>query len=220
MTGSWPRACKWSGLEESLQMYPLEWIFNKERWLTLLAAAMLAGCTSVSLDPTYSPPVIQAPEAGPGTPSTEPVMPGAQTHPVMEDRLEPLPPIDPTDPEGHRVTFTTGMDGVHAMPPAGSGAQGRLDAVYDRSTRVFRWKASWDNLLGSITGAAFHGPARAGEVGPILFSWPGPFGPRYEGRAVITPELEDSLLRGLWYVSVETDAYPRGELRGQLELVR
>ena len=117
------------------------------------------------------------------------------------------------------MALTTRLDGGSVMPPSRSAATAQLDALYDSNTRVLRWKTSWSGLSGPITGVQFHGPAEYGQNAPAVMTWPGPFGPTYEGRATLNANQAIDLMDGRWYVSVYTTAYPSGELRGQLRVV-
>lgn len=194
--------------------------------LAALAAAVLASaCGTVDLGPRYSPPPIRMPEPLPAAPAPAPQPTGAQSMPVPpapSSTPQPLPPVtEPAPPPANPnlVTLTTTMDGASVIPPARSGATGRLDALYDSSARLLRWKASWDGLAGAITAVEFRGPADAAHNAPATMIWPSPFGIRYEGRATLTPQQAADLLGGRWYVSVFTSSYPQGELRGQLRVV-
>ncbi|HMN57798.1 MAG TPA: CHRD domain-containing protein [Ottowia sp.] len=195
--------------------------------LVALAAAVLASaCGTVDLGPRYSPPPIRMPESLPAAPAPAPAPPpmGAQSMPVPPappSTPQALPPATESSPEANPnlVTLTTLLDGASVIPPARSGAAGRLDALYDSSTRVLRWKASWDGLAGAITGVEFRGPADASQNAPATMIWPSPFGTRYEGRATLSPQQATDLVSGRWYVSVFTSSYPQGELRGQLRVV-
>lgn len=197
------------------------------RYPTLAAALLLSACGSVDLGPRYSPPPIRMPEplpapsAPPGAPET-----GAQAHPVAPEVpvTQPLPPVtgaagEPASAPATLVTLTTRLDGASVVPASSSTAVGQLDALYDSNTRLLRWKASWNGLSGPITGVQFHAPADSGQIAPPVMIWPGPFGPRYEGRATLTPQQAGDLVSGRWYVSIDTAQYPRGELRGQLRVV-
>ncbi|MDO5087200.1 MAG: CHRD domain-containing protein [Comamonadaceae bacterium] len=193
----------------------------------LSLAALLAACSTVDLGPRYDPPPVRMPgSAEPPPPAAMPQpLPPPQSQPVppAQPVPQPLPPAgqtDPADPNAHIVTFTTRLDGASAIPPARSGASGQLDAIYNAHTRLLRWKASWNGLSGPITGVAFYGPAHEGQVGPATMIWPAPFGPRYEGRATLTPQQAADLLQGSWYLGVTTQAYPAGEIRGQVRMVR
>ena len=205
--------------------------------LALLAAAVLAaGCSSVQLDPRYDPPPVRAPQPLPPAPAPLPPIATPQPVPPAQPVPQPLPPIGSTapvppppmqtpvdpaaaSPQAHLVTLTTRLDGASVLPPARSNATGQLDALYDSSTRLLRWKTSWAGLSGPITGVQFHGPADYGQTGPATMVWPGPFGSSYEGRATLTTQQAIDLLDGRWYVNVQTAPYPSGELRGQLRVV-
>lgn len=196
------------------------------RWLprvALLGAALLLGaCSTVDLGPQYSPPPIRMPEPLPAEPAPVQLPGEPVTQPVTPVQPVPqvLPPVEAARPEGNLVTLSTRLDGASVVPPARSGATGQIDALYDSSTRLLRWKASWSGLSGAIVSVQFHGPAGVGQVASAVMLWPGPYGPRYEGRATLTAEQATDLLAGRWYVSVDTPMYPRGELRGQLRVVQ
>ncbi|MFD1709889.1 CHRD domain-containing protein [Ottowia sp. GY511] len=201
--------------------------------LVLLALAVLVGgCASVDLGPRYNPPPVRMPQTTP--PAQAPMPPVAQPSavPPVQPMPQALPPIGtppvgvpgavppaPIDPQASVVTLSTRLDAANTLPPARSSGTGQLDAIYDANTRLFRWKASWSGLSGAITGAQFHGPADQGQNGPATLVWPGPFGPKYEGRATLTPEQAVDLMGGRWYLNVQTTANPGGELRGQLHVV-
>lgn len=205
--------------------------------LALMAALLAAGCSSVDLGPRYSPPPVRMPQPLPA-PAPAPLPPVATPQPVAPGQPigQPLPPIGaegafsppppqtppapPADVKEALVTLTTRLEGAAVNPPTRSAATGRLDALYDAGTRLLRWKASWSGLSGAITGVQFHGPAGMDQNGPPAMVWPGPFGPSYEGRATLTPQQADDLVEGRWYVNIFTSAYPGGEVRGQLRVVR
>ena len=195
------------------------WIPSRPSLAVLAAACLASACASVDLGPRYDPPPVRLPEPLPPVPA--PLPSGAQAQPVppVQPVPQPLPPVDPASPSAHLVTLTTRMDGASVLPPARSPAAGQLDALYDASRRLLRWKASWSGLSGAITSIQFHGPADMGQNGPPAMVWPGPFGARYEGRVTLTPQQATDLLDGLWYVNVYTGNYSQGEMRGQLRVV-
>ena len=205
---------------------------NSRASLGVLATAVLvSACSTVDLGPRYDPPPVRVPQplpppqaplppiaqpqaVPPSMPVPQPLPPVGQTVPVA-----PPPPVTPVGPSAHLVALTTRLDGGSVMPPSRSAATAQLDALYDSNTRVLRWKTSWSGLSGPITGVQFHGPAEYGQNAPAVMTWPGPFGPTYEGRATLNANQAIDLLDGRWYVSVYTTAYPSGELRGQLRVV-
>ncbi|WP_051237513.1 CHRD domain-containing protein [Ottowia thiooxydans] len=210
--------------------------------LAVLAAACLASaCASVDLSKRYDPPPLRLPQPIPS--QQPPISPtGVQPQPISGVQPVPqaLPPIGavqpqpqspppapvdstvvaPVRPDTHLVTLTGQLDGMSVIPATRSNGSGQLDALYDSSTRTLRWKTSWTGLSGAITAVQFHGPADPGQSAPASMIWPGPFGPRYEGRATLTPQQAVDLMDGRWYVNVMTSAYPAGEVRAQLRIVR
>jgi hypothetical protein len=182
--------------------------------------------------PAPLPPVATAQPVAPGRPVGQPLPPlgsaasgqppVGSTAPGQPPVTAPLPQTAPpsASPESHLFTLTTRLEGAAVQPPTRSVATGQLDALYDAGARLLRWKASWSGLSGAITGVQFHGPAGMDQNGPPAMVWPGPFGPTYEGRATLTPQQAEDLLEGRWYVNVFTSAFPAGEVRGQLRVVR
>ncbi|MDR2154505.1 MAG: CHRD domain-containing protein [Burkholderiaceae bacterium] len=207
--------------------------------LMMLATVLIAGCTSVDLDPYYKAPTVRVPEPLPPASAEPPVATTQSVLPTGQSIERPLPPLGaagatpapsavPQTPpptagaqeQENLVTLTTRLEGLAVNPPSDSTGSGQFDALYDASTRLLRWKASWSGLSGTITAVQFHGPADGDQNGPPAMIWPAPFGPTYEGRATLTPQQVEDLLQGRWYVSVFTTTYPAGELRGQLRVVQ
>ena len=159
---------------------------------------------------------------GPGTAAAPTAAPAATptTAPTTAPTAPPVATPPPVDAHANLSALTTRLEAAAVNPPTRSAGIGRLDARYDADTGLLQWKASWAGLSGTITGVQFHGPAGMDQNGPPTMIWPAPFGPTYEGRATLTPQQAQDLLAGRWYVNVFTSAYPAGELRGQLRVVR
>lgn len=219
-------------------MSPVRTVSMPLRWALIALAAALSACASVDLGPRYDPPPVRMPQPLPpmgapapatGLPQTQPVSPGqpvpiplppiGQTPPpVVPTPVQPAPP-PVSDARAHLVTFSGRIDSGSVLPSTRSAGSGQIDAIYDPNTRLFRWIAQWSGLSGAITAVRFHGPADEAQVAPATLLWPAPFGPRYEGRATLTPDQAVDLLGGRWYVNVSTTSYPAGEIRGQLRVV-
>lgn len=120
--------------------------------------------------------------------------------------------------DGHLAAFSTQLTGLNQVPPVATPATGRLDAVLDKNTRLFRWKLSFTSLSGPATAAHFHGPANVGANASIALPIKGPVRSPLEGRATLTPAQAADLLAVKWYVSIHTASHPGGEIRGQLIL--
>ncbi|MFT4267451.1 MAG: CHRD domain-containing protein [Xenophilus sp.] len=180
-------------------------------------AAVLAGCTSVSLD--EPPSVRRNYPSYPQTPAqppveTVPAVPPVQATPVPPPAPMSSVPAPERDPQ--LAAFSTRLDGRNEAPPVYSMGTGTLDAVLNRNTGLLRFRIGYSNLSGPITAAHFHGPAEVGaNAAPVITLNP-PFPNPYEGRVQLTPVQAADLLAGRWYLNLHTAQNPGGELRGQL----
>ena len=82
-------------------------------------------------------------------------------------------------------------------------------------TNTIEWSIVYSALTGAPTMAHFHGPAEPGENAGPQVTLDHTMNPII-GSAVITDEQETQLVDNLWYVNIHTEAYPAGEIRGQL----
>ncbi|WP_210543773.1 CHRD domain-containing protein [Rhodoferax sp. PAMC 29310] len=122
-------------------------------------------------------------------------------------------------PDPHLAAFTTQLTGTNEVPTVSTAATGRVDAVLDKNTGLFRWRLSYAGLSGPATAAHFHGPAPMGRnAGPSL-SMSIPLQNPGQGRATLNPAQTADLLAGRWYANIHTATHPGGEIRGQMTLV-
>lgn len=121
-------------------------------------------------------------------------------------------------PDAHLAAFSTQMTGMNEVPAVNTAATGRVVAVLDKNTRLFRWQLSFTGLRGTATVGHFHGPAAIGSNAGIALTLPSPLTSPQEGRSTLTPAQAAALLAGKWYANVHSSAYPNGEIRGQLIL--
>ncbi len=116
------------------------------------------------------------------------------------------------------LDFKANLTASAEVPPKTSPGHGQLDATYDTSSKLLKWKVTYADLSGPASMAHFHGPAPAGKnasvVVPIDASkLPSPI----EGSATLTDAQAKDLLAGDWYFNVHTAKNPAGEIRGQVE---
>lgn len=106
------------------------------------------------------------------------------------------------------------------VPPKTSNGSGTMNGTLDTTTHKFTYTVSWSGLSGPATMAHFHGPAPAGKnAGVVIPLGNSPTSP-VKGSRTLTPEQQQQLENGMWYVNVHTKANPAGEIRGQVEPVK
>lgn len=119
-------------------------------------------------------------------------------------------------PQANLVAFTTQLRAANEVPPNASQGSGSVDAVFNKETRLFRWKANFTGISGPATAAHFHGPAAIGANAGVALPWTAPIRSPLEGSATLTPAQAADLLAGRWYANIHTAANPGGEVRGQM----
>jgi hypothetical protein len=106
------------------------------------------------------------------------------------------------------------MDGSKVVPPNGSHALGNGIIEVDVVTNHLKFDITVTGLI-SETGAQIRGPAQVGATSAVLFDMP--LGSHKVGTWNYPEGLEQDILDGLTYVSIETLANPSGEIRGQIQ---
>ncbi len=121
------------------------------------------------------------------------------------------------------VIFKAELKASSQTPPNDSKGTGSVTATYDTNSKVLSWKGTHSGLTGNATSAHFHGPAEAGRYAGVaiwISTKATPLPASFEGQATLTDAQAADMMAGLWYVNIHTAAYPGGEIRGQLELVK
>ncbi len=117
-------------------------------------------------------------------------------------------------------TFKATLTGASETPPDSSPAKGVANFKHDPKTNI---------LSGTITFSGFGTPSTAmhihqgaaGVSGPVIFpietkgGFTSPIS--YTSPALTTAQV-DTLKAGDYYVNIHTQAFPEGEIRGQLVL--
>ncbi len=115
-------------------------------------------------------------------------------------------------------TFEANLSGNQETPANGSIGTGRMVLVLNDAGNAMFYRLSVSRLVG-INGAHIH-QAPAGTAGPIVFPLndvalaSGPI----NGSFTVTPTQVADFQAGNFYVNVHTNAFPNGEIRGQIGL--
>lgn len=82
---------------------------------------------------------------------------------------------------------------------------------------VLSYRLSWSGMTGPVTMAHLHGPAPRGGSAPVVHVIGMGVTSPVSGQVTLTPAQAADLAHGLYYCNLHSAAYPKGELRGQLE---
>lgn len=119
-------------------------------------------------------------------------------------------------------------DVVPRNPGPRGDAGGSAFGTLTLANGLFEWRVNYARLSGPATRAGFYGPAAKGSNGPLVVELPphsqaeqrgegASAGYELIGKSYLTPAQMADLMAGLLYVSVSTQAWPGGEVRGQLQ---
>lgn len=120
----------------------------------------------------------------------------------------------PLSAEVHTYRFD--LDGSQEVPPNNSNGTAQAIVTIDTDNGTLTWSVRYQDLSGPPTAAHFHGPApRGSNAGPQVFldHNQNPM----QGSTTISSQQIIDLLNGLWYVNIHTEAFPPGEIRGQVD---
>ncbi|MBW4023258.1 MAG: CHRD domain-containing protein [Proteobacteria bacterium] len=113
------------------------------------------------------------------------------------------------------ITLTAKLVPVPGAPPTGLG---HFVATYDPATLMLHWHLTYAGLSGPVVAAHIHGPATPGmNAPPVIFFQP-PLTSPIDGSQKLTLDQVSQLLGGLYYANLHTQAFPNGEIRGQLNV--
>lgn len=117
-------------------------------------------------------------------------------------------------PVSAQTYFRATLDGAQVVPPSGSPATG-VGCFVLNPDNTLDYQITFSGLIGNETGAHVHGPGPAGVNAGVVF--PLPLGdPKIGTLGPLTAAQVTDLSNGLYYVQIHTDAFPGGEIRGQI----
>jgi CHRD domain len=121
------------------------------------------------------------------------------------------------------------LTGALNFPPTASPALGKMSINYNTTTKLLTYTISWSGLTGAVTGVSIHGQAPTGfpanpvqnfdtrnisRCATVSTTSCGSISGRLIADGVVV--TEESILNGVYYVSIRTAANPLGEIRAQI----
>ena len=120
----------------------------------------------------------------------------------------------PMGPPHSTTNFRATLNGAAETPPAASAAGGTLKAEYSHLSHILTWELYVNGLSSPMTRGYFHGPdGIGGEQGVVEFNQPFS-GNALIGGATLTEQQAADLFAGRWYIDIQTEQFPGGEIRG------
>jgi hypothetical protein len=114
------------------------------------------------------------------------------------------------------VKFHAALSPASEVPPTTSTGSGEATASLDTATHELTYDVTFGGFASDVTAAHIHGPAEAGKnAGVVIPLGSAPKSPIH-GSAKLTPEQEQQLTAGMYYVNVHSKNNPGGAIRGQL----
>jgi hypothetical protein len=127
-------------------------------------------------------------------------------------------PVD--DLWGGRRTFAADLSTDHQTKLTQSDGKGTVKIVFDIANKMITWNGAYEGLTSPATAVRLHGPAQPGtNGGPIIDLGVGGLASPITGTSTIAAGHVQYLLLGWTYVSITTQRYPGGEIRGKVDVV-
>ena len=105
--------------------------------------------------------------------------------------------------------------GLTGGPGSPVGAGGSSEFTFDTATNQLTYFVRYQNLSGDVTSADVHGPGRPADNAPVIFHFVDSDSP-IEGTKTLSQSQASELLNGQFYLELDTNSYPAGEIRGQI----
>jgi hypothetical protein len=116
------------------------------------------------------------------------------------------------------------LSGSLEVPANDSAGSGTINAIYNDETNEFIFSVEYtlDPRTTKLKGAQLVGPAAPGQVGEDqvildVSRTSETTDRRFSGEILLTEDQEAQLLNRRWYLELDSDRYPNGELRANLQ---
>ncbi len=120
---------------------------------------------------------------------------------------------DDDDNQDNIMNFSATLSGANEVPANASTATGTATATYNETTNRLSISVPYSGM--TATAAHIH-LGEPGVSGPPVFPFSSLTSPLTLTNVELTDAQEDDLLSGMYYVNIHSEAFPGGEIRGQL----
>lgn len=120
---------------------------------------------------------------------------------------------------GIAQTFNFSLDGLQEVPPNASPASGSCTVVVDDILDNLDVSCTYLGMLGTVSAAHIHAPAPPGVNAPVILPLAplgSPNGTINHTDLPLSQTNINHILAGNAYVNIHTQAFPGGEIRGQI----
>lgn len=123
-----------------------------------------------------------------------------------------IPTINSSD---NLITFTSDLHGTNEIPVPDnpSSETGKATLTFDNTSKIFTITVT-HSVISPVSGHIYIGESDA--VGEPIFSFTTLNSPINYTSVPLTESQEEDLKSNLFYVNIHSEAYPEGEIRGQL----
>lgn len=111
------------------------------------------------------------------------------------------------------VTFTATLNGAHEVPANNSTATGTATLTFNKETKIFTISVT-HNVASATIGHVHKGAV--GVNGDPVFPFVSIVSPITYISTPLDASMEADLYAHLYYVNIHSNAFPGGEIRGQL----
>lgn len=111
------------------------------------------------------------------------------------------------------MKLTATLSGQNEVPANNSTATGAFSGTYDSDSKVLTYEVTYQGLTPTM-GHIHRGAP--GQNGGVEIGFKDVSSSPIRGTATLTAAKADSLMAGLYYVNLHTQAFPGGEIRGNI----
>ena len=121
---------------------------------------------------------------------------------------------------GGRRNFSAALSADQQTTLTNSDGTGTVKIEFDIASKTITWDVTYQGLTSRPTAVRLHGPAQPyTNGGPIIDLGAGGLASPIHGSVAIAAGHVQYLLLGWTYVSIATERYPGGEIRGKVDVV-